>query len=100
MGIKIKQLQQIIHVTSCQRNNLSSTGCVFRGKNGEAAKESGLNGMTEWSEDGTVEAEVLARMEFSRGEWGRRRWTFSLITHLIVLHFPPSVIIILNYFFP
>lgn len=47
------------------------TGYVFRGKGGEAAKESGLNGTAESSEGGTVGAEVLAGMQFSGREWQR-----------------------------
>ena len=58
------------YVKSRQMSNMG-TGYVFRGKSGEAAKESGLNGTAESSEGGTVGAEGLAGMQFSGREWQR-----------------------------
>lgn len=58
------------YVKSCQMSNMS-TGYVFRGKGGEAAKESGLHGTAESSEGGPVGAEVRAGMQFSGREWQR-----------------------------
>ena len=52
-------------------SNLRSKGCVFRGRSGEAAKESRVNAPAESSGDRTTGAEGLAGREFSGRERGR-----------------------------